>query len=70
VAADNFWARHLAADYEQEIQGGWGNDAELQRVADEIAEANRIANLDMYQCAAERKRLGLRKDLASFLSGN
>lgn len=64
--------RAAVDEFTQQVQGGWGaaSDAELQRAADEIAAANRIAAMDMDQYAAERKRLGLSRDLGQFLSGN
>jgi hypothetical protein len=70
--ADDFWAHHLQADYENELRSGWGaeSDADLQRMADEIAEANRVAAMDMSAWAAERRRLGLSRDLVQFLGGN
>jgi hypothetical protein len=52
------------------MQGTTANDADLQRAANELAEANRIAAMDMDQYAAERRRLGLSRDLGQFLSGH
>jgi hypothetical protein len=61
-----------AAAWADNVRSGWGANAgaELRRAADEIAESNRIAAMDMDQYAAERKRLGLSRDLGQFLSGN
>lgn len=64
--ANDFWDRHLQADFEQQVQEGWGNDEALE----DARLAAEVRAMDMRAYSRFRREHGVGgKDLIDFLSG-